>query len=259
MNLHLVIEGEEEIGSASLGPFLSENRGALKCDVAVVSDTGMIARGVPTLTAITRSTPMARATSTGRLSVRPPSPRICVCTSVGANTPLPGVGIYGASKRGLLAAAESLRLELFNTLQSKAQGVSGLTPATIGILLGLLRKRSWSIAASGTFSLSTTKPLCRSCIGYAAAEGDRHSLMKAARRQGRGYGKPMRPVIRPPFKARTTEELMALLSAVATAILAAMIIAMLYFGTIVTAFGVAVMQPSLPPLVRAWEIGRAHV
>jgi MFS transporter, CP family, cyanate transporter len=29
-------------------------------------------------------------------------------------------------------------------------------------------------------------------------------------------------------------------------------VAMLYFGTIVTAFGVAVMQPSLPPLVRAW-------
>jgi predicted PurR-regulated permease PerM len=40
----------------------------------------------------------------------------------------------------------------------------------------------------------------------------------------------MRPVIRQPFKARTTEELMALLSAVATAILAAIIIAMLYFG-----------------------------
>jgi CP family cyanate transporter-like MFS transporter len=29
-------------------------------------------------------------------------------------------------------------------------------------------------------------------------------------------------------------------------------VAMLYFGTVVTAFGVAVMQPSLPPLVRAW-------
>ncbi|SIO30745.1 Predicted PurR-regulated permease PerM [Bradyrhizobium erythrophlei] len=40
----------------------------------------------------------------------------------------------------------------------------------------------------------------------------------------------MRPVIRQPFKARTTEELMALLSTVATAILAAIIIAMLYFG-----------------------------
>ena len=49
VNLHLVIEGEEEIGSADLGPFLKQNRDALKCDVAVVSDTGMIARGVPTM------------------------------------------------------------------------------------------------------------------------------------------------------------------------------------------------------------------
>jgi acetylornithine deacetylase/succinyl-diaminopimelate desuccinylase-like protein len=49
VNLHLVIEGEEEIGSGNLGPFLSQNRDALRSDVAVVSDTGMIARGVPTL------------------------------------------------------------------------------------------------------------------------------------------------------------------------------------------------------------------
>ncbi|HEU5313113.1 MAG TPA: M20/M25/M40 family metallo-hydrolase, partial [Candidatus Udaeobacter sp.] len=45
VNLHLVIEGEEEIGSAHLGGFLQENRDALKSDVAVVSDTMMIARG----------------------------------------------------------------------------------------------------------------------------------------------------------------------------------------------------------------------
>ena len=50
VNLHFVIEGEEEIGSGNLGPFLSEHRDALKCDVAVVSDTGMVAKGVPTLT-----------------------------------------------------------------------------------------------------------------------------------------------------------------------------------------------------------------
>src|SRR6184192_2526701 len=49
VNLHLVIEGEEEIGSANLGTFLNENRDTLKCDVAVVSDTRMIERGVPTL------------------------------------------------------------------------------------------------------------------------------------------------------------------------------------------------------------------
>jgi predicted PurR-regulated permease PerM len=40
----------------------------------------------------------------------------------------------------------------------------------------------------------------------------------------------MRPLARQPFKARTTEELMSLLSAVATAILAAIIVSMLYFG-----------------------------
>jgi acetylornithine deacetylase/succinyl-diaminopimelate desuccinylase-like protein len=49
VNLHLVVEGEEEIGSGNLGGFLSANRGALKSDVAVVSDTGMIEKGVPTL------------------------------------------------------------------------------------------------------------------------------------------------------------------------------------------------------------------
>ncbi len=49
VNLHFVIEGEEEIGSGNLGNFLSENREALRCDIAVVSDTGMIARGMPTL------------------------------------------------------------------------------------------------------------------------------------------------------------------------------------------------------------------
>src|SRR5205814_2655266 len=49
INLHLVIEGEEEIGSANLGNFLDQNRDSLKSDVAVVSDTGMITRGAPTL------------------------------------------------------------------------------------------------------------------------------------------------------------------------------------------------------------------
>ena len=50
-------------------------------------------------------------------------------------------------------------------------------------------------------------------------------------RRLRGLGrKQMRPLVRQPFRARTTEELMALLSAVATAILAVIIISMLYFG-----------------------------
>ena len=49
VNLHLIIEGEEEVGSDNLPNFLKEHRDELKCDVAVVSDTGMVAKGVPTL------------------------------------------------------------------------------------------------------------------------------------------------------------------------------------------------------------------
>ena len=49
VNLHLVIEGEEEIGSGNLPRFLKDNKEALRSDIAVVSDTGMIAPGTPTL------------------------------------------------------------------------------------------------------------------------------------------------------------------------------------------------------------------
>jgi acetylornithine deacetylase/succinyl-diaminopimelate desuccinylase-like protein len=49
LNVDLVIEGEEEVGSQNLGKFLTDNRDALKCDVVLVSDTGMIAPKTPTL------------------------------------------------------------------------------------------------------------------------------------------------------------------------------------------------------------------
>jgi acetylornithine deacetylase/succinyl-diaminopimelate desuccinylase-like protein len=49
VNVDLVVEGEEEVGSQHLGKFLTDNRDALKCDVVLVSDTGMIAPGTPTL------------------------------------------------------------------------------------------------------------------------------------------------------------------------------------------------------------------
>lgn len=49
VNLIFLIEGEEEIGSPSLGGFLRENREELACDVVVISDTGMAAHGHPTM------------------------------------------------------------------------------------------------------------------------------------------------------------------------------------------------------------------
>ena len=50
VNLIFLIEGEEEIGSKQLEPFLAAHKDELKCDVIAVSDTGMVAKGVPTFT-----------------------------------------------------------------------------------------------------------------------------------------------------------------------------------------------------------------
>lgn len=50
VNVIFLLEGEEEIGSPNLAPFLEQNREALACDICAVSDTGMIGPGIPTLT-----------------------------------------------------------------------------------------------------------------------------------------------------------------------------------------------------------------
>jgi acetylornithine deacetylase/succinyl-diaminopimelate desuccinylase-like protein len=49
-NVKFMIEGEEEVGSPSLGKFCDENRDLLKADVILVSDTGMIAEDIPSIT-----------------------------------------------------------------------------------------------------------------------------------------------------------------------------------------------------------------
>jgi acetylornithine deacetylase/succinyl-diaminopimelate desuccinylase-like protein len=49
VNLIFLFEGEEEIGSPNLAGFLQQQREALRCDIIAISDTGMVAPGVPTL------------------------------------------------------------------------------------------------------------------------------------------------------------------------------------------------------------------
>ncbi len=50
VNVKFLIEGEEEIGSPSLGEFCENNRELLKSDIILVSDTSMIAQDVPSVT-----------------------------------------------------------------------------------------------------------------------------------------------------------------------------------------------------------------
>jgi succinyl-diaminopimelate desuccinylase len=50
IQLKFLIEGEEEVGSEHLAPFVKANHGKLACDTIVVSDCGQFAPGVPAIT-----------------------------------------------------------------------------------------------------------------------------------------------------------------------------------------------------------------
>lgn len=49
-NVKFMIEGEEEVGSKSLAGFVTKNQEKLKCDVILISDTGMISNQQPSIT-----------------------------------------------------------------------------------------------------------------------------------------------------------------------------------------------------------------
>ncbi len=49
-NVKFMIEGEEEVGSVNLGKFVKQNQEKLANDVILISDTGMIAKDVPSIT-----------------------------------------------------------------------------------------------------------------------------------------------------------------------------------------------------------------
>jgi acetylornithine deacetylase/succinyl-diaminopimelate desuccinylase-like protein len=50
INIKVLIEGEEEVGSVSLWDYVQKHKEKLKADALVVSDTSMLARGVPSIT-----------------------------------------------------------------------------------------------------------------------------------------------------------------------------------------------------------------
>ena len=50
LNIKVMIEGEEEVGSVNLWEFVKSNQQRLKADALIVSDTSMLAKGVPSIT-----------------------------------------------------------------------------------------------------------------------------------------------------------------------------------------------------------------
>ncbi len=50
VNIKFILEGEEEIGSPNLVPFLEEHKDMLSCDMVLVSDTSMFGKDMPSIT-----------------------------------------------------------------------------------------------------------------------------------------------------------------------------------------------------------------
>jgi acetylornithine deacetylase/succinyl-diaminopimelate desuccinylase-like protein len=49
VNMKIILEGEEEVGSVNLDNFVRDHKSELGADVVVISDSGMFARGVPSI------------------------------------------------------------------------------------------------------------------------------------------------------------------------------------------------------------------
>jgi acetylornithine deacetylase/succinyl-diaminopimelate desuccinylase-like protein len=49
VNIKIILEGEEEVGSVNLDTFIREHKGELAADVVVISDSPMFARGIPSI------------------------------------------------------------------------------------------------------------------------------------------------------------------------------------------------------------------
>jgi acetylornithine deacetylase/succinyl-diaminopimelate desuccinylase-like protein len=50
INVKILVEGEEEIGSPNLGPFLKERQEMLKADAVAISDSSQFTQGIPAIT-----------------------------------------------------------------------------------------------------------------------------------------------------------------------------------------------------------------
>ena len=65
VNVTMLIEGEEEIGSPNLGAFIARHRDQLKADICVISDTNQFARNYPAITTGLRGLVYQEITLTG--------------------------------------------------------------------------------------------------------------------------------------------------------------------------------------------------
>ena len=101
LQVKFLIEGEEEVGSANLEPFVAANRERLACDCVVISDCCQFGPGVPAITYGLRGIAYLRAASS------PARGRICTPARSAAASPIRPVRWSRCSPRSRTTTAAS--------------------------------------------------------------------------------------------------------------------------------------------------------
>lgn len=78
-NVKFIIEGEEEVGSESLGDWISENKEKLKNDVILISDTHIYSNEQPTVTTGLRGLSYVEVEVEGRTEICIPDFMVVQC------------------------------------------------------------------------------------------------------------------------------------------------------------------------------------
>ncbi|MHB1846522.1 MAG: M20/M25/M40 family metallo-hydrolase [Deltaproteobacteria bacterium] len=138
LNVKLVIEGEEEVGSDHLGTFLQTHRALLSADAIVLTDTGNFETGLPTVTTALRGLAvvdvevrsMAQSLHSGMWGGPIPDPTLALCTMIASLTKPDGTiaipGLYDDVKP--LSPAERQSIEALPTTVDDFRRQAGLLP-----------------------------------------------------------------------------------------------------------------------------------
>ena len=138
VNLKLVVEGEEECGSAHLAEFLARYRDRLGADLMVLTDTANIAAGVPAVTIALRGLVVAdvevrtleQSVHSGMWGGPVPDPAVALAKMVGSLLDAEGrIAIPGVYDRVRpLSAAERRALENLPVTPEDFRRLAGLRP-----------------------------------------------------------------------------------------------------------------------------------
>ena len=140
VNVKVIIEGEEEIGSGNLGAFLDRYASRVMADAIVLTDTGNFDQDIPSITVALRGLvaldvtvkSMDHSLHSGMWGGPIPDPAIALAKMIAACVDAKGRMRFPGAYKGVLKASKAMEngLKLLNYPERVFRAQSGLSPKT---------------------------------------------------------------------------------------------------------------------------------